>query len=168
MIKIINHPSQDLIWSLSRLASYVDAVSFPQSPPVLAEFARYSDRIADDDGHEYRENSPSGKATVFPYERSFQKLLDVFQRAAIHSTILARHVESLNGETPRKLQLLELQYALLEVDLTQDNLNQKIRDGMMLATAWRYTEMFRGEFPEANSRDTIKFLAELHSEFDMK
>lgn len=154
------HPREELLWELSDLANHVEAAAAGEKL-MPSEHARFSNRIAEDDGSEYDPERPCSTVTVFPFERSAEKLIEVFNRVGIAHEVKARNVESLSDEPPRKPLSAELRRALIDVDLTQENLGAKIREGIMLASAWRHAAIFRAEHQDATPAEAAAFIAEL-------
>lgn len=85
-------------------------------------------------------NSSSTKAVAFPWESEADRVIQIFKRVSINHEILGRDVENPIWRW-REKRIKDT--ALIEVDLTQQGLGQKINQGLIVATAFHVSACFK-------------------------
>lgn len=133
------HPSQKLVETLTIIARNLDYFRVGIRPRISSIFARYSDRIGDEDGHEYRPDRQSDTATVIVYARTAPYLTDLFKMMKIESNIVNSDLKSLDGKEPKFAPHPDLRLALFEVDLKQEDVSSKIKAAAVVAEYWHLT-----------------------------
>lgn len=133
------HPSQKLVETLTSIARDLDYFKSGVHPRISGIFARYSDRIEDKDGHEYRPDRQADKATVIVYERTVPHLTRLFKMMKIESNKVSSGLKSLDGKEPQYAPHSDLYLALFEVDLKQEDISSKIKAAAVVAEHWHLT-----------------------------